>query len=68
MYVCLCNSITDKAIRQSIKDGATTLIELRKDLGVGSRCGSCQCAAQEILDESQNGLTNLSSLLPYSVI
>ena len=33
MYVCLCQGITDRQIRQSIDEGADTLRALRQQLG-----------------------------------
>ena len=48
MYVCICNAITDKQIRES---GARDLWALQHELGVGSQCGSCKESAAEILSE-----------------
>ena len=52
MYVCICQSITDKQIRRAAARGADTLYELRESLGVAAGCGSCASTAQEILDET----------------
>jgi bacterioferritin-associated ferredoxin len=53
MYVCICNAITDKQIRQAADSGATSLWELQKQLGVASNCGSCKEAASQILQENR---------------
>ncbi len=52
MYVCICNSVTDKQIRKAAAHGVDNLLELREELGVASCCGSCADAAEEILQES----------------
>ena len=52
MYVCICNSVTDKEIRRAAARGVDNLYELRESLGVASCCGSCASSAQEILDET----------------
>ncbi|MDH5456729.1 MAG: bacterioferritin-associated ferredoxin [Gammaproteobacteria bacterium] len=54
MYVCICNSITDKQIRAAAEDGATDLRGLQAKLGVATGCGSCSDAASAILAEHQN--------------
>lgn len=64
MYVCLCNNVTDKAIRQSVRRGASSLSDLRDELGVGSQCGQCQCTAQELIDIALDG--QMFSSLPYA--
>ena len=51
MYVCICNAITDKQIRNAAKAGVTDLRALQAELGVASGCGSCKEAASEILAE-----------------
>lgn len=51
MYVCICNAVTDKQIRQAVEDGAGSMRELRKQLGVCSDCGKCGPSAKEILQE-----------------
>ncbi|MEO0974560.1 MAG: bacterioferritin-associated ferredoxin [Pseudomonadota bacterium] len=50
MYICICNSVTDKQIRTAVAAGAETLDDLRDSLGVASCCGTCACAAQALLD------------------
>jgi len=53
MYVCICNAITDKQIRQAAKAGARNFGDLQLRLGVASGCGSCKEVASEILRESR---------------
>ncbi|WJG08182.1 bacterioferritin-associated ferredoxin [Aliiglaciecola sp. LCG003] len=53
MYVCLCHGITDKKIKQAVReDGVGTTRELRMKLGVGSQCGRCIQMAQDIIDST----------------
>ncbi|MEM8816604.1 MAG: bacterioferritin-associated ferredoxin [Pseudomonadota bacterium] len=54
MYVCICNAITDKQIRQAASKGATTVLELTNELGVAAGCGTCRQTAAEILSEHEN--------------
>ena len=49
MYVCICNAVTEREIRQAVSLGVTTLIELREGLGVAGGCGKCGTSAQDIL-------------------
>jgi len=49
MYVCICNAITDKQIRQAAESGVTSLWKLQKQLGVASNCGKCRETAVNIL-------------------
>ena len=53
MYVCICNAITDKQIRQAAKAGVRNFGDLQLRLGVASGCGSCKEVASEILRESR---------------
>ena len=52
MYVCICNAITDKQIRQAAKAGASDLWSLQRELGVATGCGSCKETAANILRET----------------
>ena len=53
MYVCICNAVTDRDIRQAADNGATSLWDLQGTLGVASGCGSCMRHAMEILQDHQ---------------
>lgn len=52
MIVCVCNNVSDKKIRQAVKEGATTLFALRAQLGVGTCCGKCHSCAKGVLREA----------------
>ena len=54
MYVCICNAITDKQIRQAADDGVSDLWQLQKELGLASNCGKCKQVAVEILGERKS--------------
>ena len=52
MYICLCNAITERQVRECARSGACSVDELASKLGVGSGCGRCRPVAKEILDET----------------
>lgn len=54
MYICVCNAITDKQIREAADAGARDLWDLQARLGVASNCGSCKETAAEILREHRS--------------
>lgn len=53
MYVCLCNGITDRAVRDAAVAGARDLSDLIAMTGCASSCGSCAETAMQILHESR---------------
>ncbi len=53
MYVCVCNGVTDQAIREAAAAGVDTLCELTMRTGCGACCGSCVSYASRVLEESR---------------
>ncbi|MDE9430463.1 bacterioferritin-associated ferredoxin [Xenorhabdus bovienii] len=52
MYICLCNAISDKTIRNIVRQQHVRSIrELRDFVSVGSDCGKCIRQAREIMNE-----------------
>jgi bacterioferritin-associated ferredoxin len=51
MYVCICNAVTERQVRECARDGACSLEELALQLGVGAGCGRCRDCAAELLNE-----------------
>lgn len=48
MYVCLCNGVSDKKIRQAVRQfHPQSFQQLRKFIPVGNQCGKCIRAAQK---------------------
>ncbi len=62
MYVCICNGITDRQIREAIAEGASSVEELHDTLGVASQCGSCSEHALSLIHEFQPQQTHDESL------
>ncbi|WP_439135277.1 bacterioferritin-associated ferredoxin [Pseudomaricurvus sp.] len=52
MYVCLCKGITDNQIKDAVFGGASSLREVRKQLGVMSQCGKCGIMTKQIVEET----------------
>ncbi|MEO5625474.1 MAG: (2Fe-2S)-binding protein [Dokdonella sp.] len=52
MFVCICNAITDRSIREAASAGVHSFSELRARTGCGDCCGSCEDLAREILHET----------------
>ena len=51
MYVCVCNAVTDRAIREAVDCGAKSLYDVQCRLPVASCCGRCEETATQIVDE-----------------
>ncbi len=49
MYICVCKAVTDRQIKQAVGEGACSLRDLTRELGLGTGCGKCVPAAREVL-------------------
>lgn len=65
MYVCICQAVTDREIHQAARNGARTLRDLRRDLGIGVDCGRCvSCARQCLKSAREDSQESLQILVP----
>jgi bacterioferritin-associated ferredoxin len=51
MYVCVCNAVSDRQIREVVDQGARSLFEVQCQLPVGACCGRCEDTAKEVVSE-----------------
>jgi len=49
MLVCHCNGVTDRHIRRSIREGASSTSEVARRSGAGNGCGGCLEGIRKIL-------------------
>jgi bacterioferritin-associated ferredoxin len=56
VYVCLCNGITEREIRDAVALGARTLGDLTTSLGVANCCGRCADCARRLVGEASREL------------
>lgn len=68
MIVCVCNNISDREIRQAVDLGITSIAGLRKELGVGTMCGTCVSYAREVLHEHIDSKTTITELRRTPVV
>lgn len=54
MYVCICNSVTDREIIKAAENGASSLEDLSNELNVATCCGRCANCAKKLLRQSCN--------------
>ena len=57
MYVCICNSVSDRQIRECVDRGARSLFEVQCQLPVGSCCGRCEDTASQVVSEQLTART-----------
>lgn len=53
MYICICNGVTDRQIREAAEAGCASVAELTMRTGAGANCGSCLGLAAELLEETR---------------
>ncbi len=52
MYVCVCNAVTERQVRQAISQGAVTVRQLKHELDVAGECGSCHDCLEDYLAQA----------------
>ena len=52
MYICICQAVTDGAIRKAVEAGASSFRDLSVETGCGRQCGSCVRQARDIMDQA----------------
>ncbi|PZN28718.1 MAG: bacterioferritin [Proteobacteria bacterium] len=50
MYVCVCNAISDRQIREVVDRGATSVYDVQCHLPVASCCGRCEDVVREVIE------------------
>jgi bacterioferritin-associated ferredoxin len=52
MYVCLCNALTDRQVREAVSNGASRPREIYGACGCVAQCGTCATLMRQMLDET----------------
>lgn len=68
MYVCICNAVTERHIGQAVREGASTLRELRVRLGVAGECGRCASCARDCLRSALGEQTTTTGPTPAGLV
>jgi bacterioferritin-associated ferredoxin len=50
MYVCVCNCIRDRDLKQAAADGVRSFEELQARTRVSTNCGRCETMAREVFE------------------
>ena len=49
MLICSCKAVVERTVRAAIADGATTIEEVGRRCGAGTKCGGCHLLIEELL-------------------
>jgi bacterioferritin-associated ferredoxin len=61
MIICVCKAVSDKHIRAAVRDGASCMRDITRDLKVGTCCGKCVPEARAALDRCVAQRTDTAS-------
>jgi bacterioferritin-associated ferredoxin len=57
MYVCLCNGLTDRHVRDACAAGACRPSDVYRACGTAAQCGSCVRTVRGLLDDFARSFT-----------
>ncbi len=49
MLVCICKAVSDRKIREEVRRGARSLMQVRQACNAGTDCGSCTRQIRQII-------------------
>ena len=58
MYVCICKGITESQIIDVMNSGASSMRDVRNQLGVNNQCGKCLRHTRAIVESYLSSVTN----------
>jgi bacterioferritin-associated ferredoxin len=53
MIVCHCRAVSDRALRESIENGAADVASVMAATGAGTCCGGCLVVVEDLVSEGQ---------------
>nr|WP_205690108.1 (2Fe-2S)-binding protein [Caulobacter sp. SLTY] len=56
VYVCNCNGIRERDVRQAIAAGASRPAEIFRSQACQPQCAKCVCEMRQMIDESREAL------------
>jgi bacterioferritin-associated ferredoxin len=62
VYVCLCNALTDRHVRDAAHAGASRPSEVYAACGCAAQCGTCSRTVRQVLDDAVMSLTGQQML------
>ncbi|MGH7727048.1 MAG: (2Fe-2S)-binding protein [Candidatus Eiseniibacteriota bacterium] len=51
MIICVCKALREIDLREHIRAGAVTLVELARRTGAGTDCGTCRIALEDLIHD-----------------
>jgi bacterioferritin-associated ferredoxin len=64
MYICMCNAVTDHAIRRAAAEGVESFVQLQARTGCSDCCGACEPEARQCLREAVEHTRSVLTFLP----
>ncbi|WP_448099975.1 (2Fe-2S)-binding protein [Luteibacter jiangsuensis] len=64
MYICMCNAVTDHAIRRAAADGVESFVELQARTGCSDCCGACEPEARQCLRDAVDAARSALAFVP----
>jgi bacterioferritin-associated ferredoxin len=68
MYICICQAVSDSAIRKAVDEGVRSFRDLSEVTGCGTQCGSCVKMAREVLDKALEDAGSPKSTVQLEVV
>ncbi len=65
MIVCICNAVSERHIKSAVKNGAASLRDLTRELGVGNCCGKCVPEARACLSAALDSRRDAAAVRAY---
>ena len=63
MYICICNAVTEREIRQAVELGAASFQQVSCELGVAACCGKCKKDACRVIREQRKGMSAINAAM-----
>ena len=68
MIVCHCKAISDRSIRQAVREGARSPRQVARACEAGRRCGGCHPVIREIIESEAEPSQSFTLLEELAVI
>ena len=61
MYICVCNAVSCKRVKQALNEGMQSVHELRLHFGFESVCGKCNRHMRSMINEHHQSTTGVQA-------